>query len=551
MLVKAKMPHLRAAIVATRNFSISSIDDLRKYIKCDINDLEHPNKVPGVKELAETSITQIMKPTVIFGDYDVDGLMSTFLLKKLLRDIGVKDVSIYTPDRKTDGYGLNSNSVKNFISKFGKVKLGNIYLLDCGTNSKKEIAILRKHFDANIVIIDHHIVEPKAFSDNADIVINPRIGDSTKTGYCTGGLMYQIVSAFSKKVKDNRAIKTEEYIGYAGIATIADVADLDYNNRIIVANGLKNIKNCKEKGFKSLLNTANVDSESCSTRDISFGIAPRINANGRIKHAEIVSDLLFSTDPEEIEDLVAEIEQNNVNRKEIQKGITEEVLTQLEGFDRDSVLIYNEDWNPGVVGIVASRVVETFNVPSIVFGGADGKIKGSARSIDNINVKEIMDKIEHVFAVYGGHEMAAGATLKQEYADTAWDLFDEAVKEYKKENGIKGVNVYYDLELDKNSLKKIDDKFCDNIEKLGPFGSGNESLVFRANNVKCQKVYEWRSGSGGFAKIQGIGIDCFVYGQNMKEQMEGKTMDILFELSENFKDDANWAVTVKDFVVRS
>ena len=532
---------LLSAMISTRNYDIRNKEDLKNYISCNPDDLENYTKVPGMIESVKL-IDDKYKKVVIFGDYDVDGLISTFMLKKVLSQIGIKDVTIHTPDRKLDGYGLNPRSFLNFQKKFKNEKIDLLFMLDCGTNSKKEIQSIKDEFDnIKTIVVDHHIVSEGDFASNADAITNPRLSEGT-TPYCTGGLVYQLIRGLSERYP----ININEYTAYAAITTIADVAELDSNNRNIVANGLKSMDKCVEKGFRTLMEVAGVDPNNCSVRDISFGIAPRINANGRIKKAEIVDQLLSTDNLQTAKSLVKEINDTNEERKKIQRKIIEESINSLEGFDGNAILDYDEKWHPGIVGIVASRLVEEFNVPTIVFGGDNGNIKGSARSIGTINVKEAMDKIAHIFEVYGGHEMAAGATLKKEFKEEAPELFDKAIVEYKKENNIDGIPVYYHLSLKEETFKKFDESLCDKIEKLGPFGQGNEPLIFKVDNIKCTRVHQWSKNNGAFVKFGNAKLDCFYYGKDSKDSLEGKTMSILVEICENFKDGEKWAFAIKE-----
>jgi single-stranded-DNA-specific exonuclease len=326
--------------------------------------------------------------------------------------------------------------------------------------------------------------------------------------------------------------------------------EFDGNNRTIVANGLKMVNKCKEPGLHALFEVCKVDVSTCSTVDIGFKIGPRINANGRMENAMIVSDLLESTSHSEAMKLAVKIDMTNNNRRETQKGIFEEALEYLKMHEpKNSILIYNEDWNPGVVGIVASKLMDIYNVPTIVFGGSKGNYKGSARSLAKINVKQIMDDISYIFDHHGGHEMAAGAQLNKEYTDTAWDIFDKQVQIYKEEQDIHVVPLDYDATLPLSIFSKIDENFCDKVYMLAPFGMGNETPVFRVNNVHIDKVFQWKSNSGGFVIAEGLEFDIFVYMQDSKEKLEEKYIDILFEIGENFKDGHRWALVIKEFKI--
>ena len=355
--------------------------------------------------------------------------------------------------------------------------------------------------------------------------------------------MYQFVRNFDEKLAN-------KLLPYAAITTISDVSNLNYENRIIVANGLKQFNQIKNIGLKELMAISEIDDKNCSVTDVSFKLAPRINANGRIKHAEIVLQLLDVKNDDDAFKLALEIDGINKKRKELQSKMSNQAFEQLIDFNGVGIALYNKNWKPGIVGIVASKVSEKYRVPTIIFGQNEDKIKGSARSVNGINVKEIMDTIEHVFEQYGGHEMAAGATLKEEYATIIHEVFNEAVKNYKEKNGITNAIMYYDIKLKHETFFKINDSFCNSLDRFKPFGSGNEPFTFLVENIHCEKVKEWGSGNGAFLTIEGLDMDCFFYENNASEKLYNKNFDMLFQINENFKDDVQWALIVKDYKIR-
>jgi single-stranded-DNA-specific exonuclease len=240
----------------------------------------------------------------------------------------------------------------------------------------------------------------------------------------------------------------------------------------------------------------------------------------------------------------------NEKRKIHQKKIFNEALSKIKNQEnKHGILVYDEKWKSGVVGIVASKLVEKFEMPALVFGGEGNGIKGSGRSVDGINIKTVLDSISHLFSRYGGHEMAVGASLKNDLLSQAIVEFDKAVCDYKKNNKIEGRVVEYDIKLKLETFKKIDDKFCNNIYKFYPFGQGNKNIMFRVDGVKCESVKEWKSGTGGFADIDGLNMDCFIYGEN-SSNIEGQTIDILFQIEKNFKDDEEWAIAIREYGIK-
>jgi single-stranded-DNA-specific exonuclease len=218
---------------------------------------------------------------------------------------------------------------------------------------------------ADIVIVDHHIINPDQFSSNANVVVNPRLNDSTP--YCTGGLVYQLARQCAKTCQSVRQIR---YLPYAAIATIADVCTMTGSNRIIVKNGLDALKMCEDKGISALFKVAEIDRSRCNTENISFGIGPMINASGRVRVASKAFLLLRKQDPDKAMELAKELRQFNEESKEIQKTIAEEAIAKFEKErgSRNCALLYSDQWNPGIVGIVASKIVDKHKVPTICFG---------------------------------------------------------------------------------------------------------------------------------------------------------------------------------------
>lgn len=533
---------LTSAIIATRDVKIDTPKKLKAFINPNIRNLEDSANIHGMADMAQKVKDGNFKSVLIFGDYDVDGIFSTFMLEEVLKVCGVESVIPIIPDRAKDGYGLNSKSVKK-ICQLAPNDVDAIFLLDCGTNSRDEITKIKSKLnDPQFLIIDHHIIDKDKFSDNAFAIVNHRLGKKS-SAYCTAALIYFLAKELEKLGVEIK----HDLLPYAAIGTIADVSDLDMNNRILVYNGLKKLGQIENIGIQELIKVCGIDTSDCDVEDVSFKLAPRINANGRIDKAEFALELMHSTEEDDAFEKAVHINDLNDKRRKHQKKIFSEAIKQVGAdFDGEAILVYNKNWKAGVAGIVASKLVEKFGVPALVFGGEGDDIKGSGRSLGEINIKEVMDSVSHLFSRYGGHEMAAGASLKEEFLKTAFAEFKEAVSKYKEEKGIEGVVVEYDVKLKQKTFKRIDNAFCRKVHKFAPFGAGNRNIMFRVDDVTCESVKEWGSGSGGFVKLEGLNVDCFVYGENSGE-LSGKKMDILFQIEKNFKDDEDWAVVIREY----
>lgn len=544
MLRHAGLVPLFCTLISNRAFSdVRTKTDVQKLVTAPFSMIESPLDIPNMDIATKIILQNGEEDAVVFGDYDVDGITSSFMCERLLKDLGARSVDVYLPSRVNDGYGLNPKSVKNFLSICQK-DYALVVVLDCGSSSHDQIENIKERLpNAKIVVIDHHIISEDSISSNADVIVNWRLGDCTP--YCTAGLVYQLsrLCGREKRLNDN------DYLPYAAIGTIADVCEMVHSNRIIVRNGLEALSAVKDPGLLALLEISEVKIKDCNPEDISFKIGPLLNASGRIKVAKKAYRLLKSGTKEDAHKRACELKKLNEERRAIQQKIAEEAISQFEErkIPMKSALLYSEQWNPGVVGIVASKITEKYHVPTICFGMSNGAIKGSARSVQGINIKEVMDICSHIFLKYGGHEMAAGATLDPVCLETAWDTFNEAVLRYMDKNNIGEPSVYYDYEVDPDLLLKIDEVFCERLVKLEPYGSGNEMPVFRANNVFCSKVKEWRSGKGGFVNLDNTSLQAFGFFPELQDQLENCSVDILFSLVRSFLPGDKWQIKIIDF----
>lgn len=537
ILRKQGVAPIFCGLLSNRMFEwVKNKKDIGTLIESPLSLLEDPCSVANMDKAAEEFLSCEGKHIVVYGDYDADGILSAYLCEKLLLSLNAASVDTYLPTRIDDGYGLNKESVENFLA-LCKKKYYMLVALDCGTSSKLQIERIKEKLgNIKVIVIDHHIVDENNFSSNADYVVNPRLNNATQ--YCTGGLVYQLARQCSKT---SNAINHIKYLPYAAISTITDVCTLVGSNRVIVKNGLDALKMCQDPGICSLFKVAEIDKTKCCTEDISYSIGPMINASGRIRIAAKAFQLLRKQNEKEAMDLATLLKNLNEQRKKIQKCITEEAMIMFEAQkgEKNSALLYEEKWNPGIVGIVASKITDKYKIPAICFGSSKGAIKGSARSVGRINIKEVMDMCPDLFVKYGGHEMAAGATLSPEHLHDAWEVFDRCVAEYKRKHKIGDPIVEYDFEVDQDLLLRIDDTFCDRMSMLEPYGNGNELPVFFSKGVYLREVKVWKSGSGAFVNIDNTSLQSFSFLKNIK-LFEGQSVDILFSLVRSFMDISKW-----------
>ncbi|CDF58330.1 single-stranded-DNA-specific exonuclease RecJ [Thermobrachium celere] len=409
---------------------------------------------------------------VIYGDYDVDGITSTSILIRAFRKLGV-DVSFYIPDRLNEGYGIN----KEAIDYIKQLATDLIITVDCGITAIEEVEYA-KSIGMDIIITDHH--ECKEQIPNT-IVINPKRYDCTypNKNLAGCGVAFKLVQALWMKYNLSGF---EDFLDLCAIGTVADIVELTGENRIIVSEGIKKIQKSEKSGIKALKNVAGIS--DVTSYSIAFQIAPRINAVGRLSDARIAVELFTTTDEDKAMQIAKYLDQENRMRQKIEEEILNESLIMIQNYydlSNDRVIILSSPyWHVGVVGIVASRLVERFHRPVILLcEDKDGKCKGSGRSIEGFNLFENLLKCEDILVKFGGHELAAGLTIEK-------DKIDEL--RYRLNNLAKQVDVeiflpkmYIDMEM---TEEDITFETAEVIKKLEPYGFGNPSPLFYMENLK-------------------------------------------------------------------
>ena len=410
---------------------------------------------------------------MIFGDYDVDGTSSVALLSLYLESLGLY-VTKYLPDRKNEGYGISINAIDNAFKK--KQKL--IIALDCGIKAYKQVEYAKEK-GIEFIICDHHNPEkniPKALA-----VLNPKRKDC---GYpykelCGCGVGFKLVQAIeSRQSNDNQIIN---YLDLVALAIAADVVPLTGENRVLAFIGLQIINSNPKLGIHCLLKK-NIKKEY-TISDLMYYVGPRINAAGRIKHASLALELLMCNEINSAEKLALEIDELNTSRREIEKDITNQAIDQVENSSKklNSIVVFDSDWNKGVIGIVASRLVDKYYKPSVVFcESSEGFLTASARSIKGLDLYSVISQCKHYIDQFGGHKYAAGLTIKKEYLEGFKKRFENIVSQTIDNN-------VFEQELlieSKINLSEITPKFFRVLKQFEPFGPGNKSPMFLSENLK-------------------------------------------------------------------
>lgn len=414
----------------------------------------------------------------IYGDYDVDGITSVSLLIRAFDAIDYP-VSYYIPDRHEEGYGLNGSAIEQIAKSGAKV----IITVDCGITSVKE-ALLAQSLGVDLIITDHHECQdviPDAFA-----VINPKQSECSYPYKMLAGvgLAYKLATA----ILEEQILPVQDaLLELAAFGTIADIAPLDGENRVIAKFGLASISETKIPGFKALIECSDLANKKITAGHVGFMLAPKINAAGRIDDPKQGVVLLTTKDELLAAEIAAVLKETNDRRQQLEKDILDAAISQIEArsdFNKEHVTIaYGEDWNSGVIGIVASRLVEKYHKPSLVFSIMDQKAKGSARSVEGFDIFEALKKFGDYYEKFGGHEQAAGLTILQDRFLNWKEDFEAHCREQVAEYLLIPA-VHIDETL---SSKDVTYGFVEELAMLEPYGMGNPRPVFKLENVVIQK----------------------------------------------------------------
>ena len=416
---------------------------------------------------------------MVFGDYDVDGTSSVALITLYLESLGLKILK-YIPDRTNEGYGVSMKAIDLAISK--KLKL--IIALDCGIKAHNQVDYAKKN-KIDFIICDHHNPDEKL--PNALAILNPKRKDCKYPfkELCGCGVGFKLIQALDRDLTDNADLVN--YLDLVALAIAADVVPVIGENRIMAFLGLQIINSNPRIGIHSILKS-NLKKEYIIS-DLMFFVAPRINAAGRIKHAELALQLLISSNEEHANLLAKEIESLNSERRLIEKQMTIEAILQVEeDKECNSIVVYSSSWNKGVVGIVASRLVDKFYKPSVVFcESSNGMLTASARSIKGVDLYKIIKSCDDLVEQYGGHKYAAGLTIKKDNIKLFKKRFDDAVSEMQLNQPVeKEILIESKINFD-----EITPKFFRILKQFEPFGPGNKAPLFLTENLKLRgKPYE-------------------------------------------------------------
>ena len=468
------------------NRGIETPRDINSFLYTKLSGLIDPMLLKDMEEGAGLIISAFEKQETIavFGDYDADGLTSTALLVNFFSELGIP-VLYYIPDRITEGYSLTVDAINRLAEQ--KVKL--IITVDCGISNRNEIEYAQS-LGIDVVVTDHHQI-PENFSPVCP-VINPNRPDSEFPFRELAGvgvaffLAAGIRSCIRKKGWFKLAAEPDlrQYLDIVALGTIADMVPLTGQNRIIVSAGMEIMRTSRWLGIEAMKKICGLDNQAITSGDVAFKLAPRLNAAGRIGDKTSGIKVLVTENYSEAINTAKELNSMNSERQRIEGEIIEDIETnlipQLDLENKKTLLLARKDWHKGVLGIVASKLLERYHRPTVVLTIRDGIATGSGRSIDGFNLHESMTQLKHLFKKFGGHYHAAGCTLEKENIESlSQGLEDIARTVLKDEDLIPSITVDDCLRLSDLSIDSIND-----IRSLEPFGSGNPEPVFYSGNLE-------------------------------------------------------------------
>jgi len=479
-LVKNLSRELNISEILSRlliNRGITTKNKAEKFLHPSFNDLANPFLLAGMEKAVERikAAKEKGEKILIYGDYDVDGVTSIALLLSFFRELGLKSL-FYIPNRLTEGYGLNKEALK--LAHAQKVSL--IITVDCGITNSEEI-LFAKSLGIDIIITDHHLPEEGKRIESL-VTIDPMVGECPEElKYLAGvGVAYKLIQA----LKGNSATGGDlsQHLDLVALGTIADLVPLTGENRILVTEGLKQIKESKKEGIKALLRVSKLTDQEINPHHVGFLLGPRLNAAGRVASAKESVELLSTKSYEKANTIAKKLDKQNQERQEIQKDMFKEAcdLIKKEKLDSSySIVLIKEGWHPGVAGIVASKVVEKFYRPTIVLCLEKGIAKGSGRSIENFHLFSAIKRCKDLLLSCGGHKLAIGLTLKKEKIPQFKKRLEEEARRSISEDDFKK-KISIDSLL---SLQEITPSFLDDLKGLAPFGRGNPRPVFASRNL--------------------------------------------------------------------
>lgn len=522
-------PHLVSVLV---NRGITDFELARHYFRPSLEYLHDPYLMDGMYLAVERLLSARAsgEKILVYGDYDVDGTNGASMLYLYFKEIGC-NATFYIPDRLTEGYGISQSGVE--FAKANGIQL--LVSIDCGITALAQVEYANQ-LGVDVIICDHH--EPTEELPNAIAVLDP-LKPQCKYPFkslCGTGVGFKFIHAIARALGNESAI--EKYLDFVALATTADIVPLIDENRIVTRLGVDRINTAPRPGIRALVESAGLKIGSITTGQIVFGIAPRINAVGRLGDAKRAVELLVSEEYSSSINFARVLEQENLNRRKIDEGVFEEAQALVENYFKEfgdgPIVLHNEQWHPGVVGIVASRMVEKYYRPAIMMTTIDGIAKGSARSISGVNIHQALKQVEDKLLQFGGHKYAAGLSVDIDRIEEFREAFNSAIKEMLTEE-LLTPELHIDAIID---LAELTPKFLRVLKQFAPFGPQNMRPTFLAKDVRVTTLPRIVGRNHLRFKVakNNVTFDCIGFGLGeMLDRVKNKmnSIDIVFSIDES------------------
>ena len=530
-----KIPPLVARILALRG--LNDLDSARRYLSSSLrSDLPSPFLIAGMEQAAGRLVRALERKELIcvWGDYDVDGTTGTAVLVSFLREAG-GEVVYYIPHRIDEGYGLNPEGLKQLSSQ--GVRL--VVSVDCGISNYEEVELARS-MGIDVVIVDHHELPPNL--PPAFAITNPHRPDCSfpDKGLSGAGLAFYLIIGLRAKLREagwfgaSESPDIRRYLDIVTLGTIADMVPLTGVNRVLARRGLTELGGSTRPGVVALKQVARLPPGEISAGQVGFQLGPRINAAGRMDAGLKVVEMLTTESQEVALRIAQELDEHNRERQAMEAQVLEEALSQVDADpllkERYSIVLGREGWHPGVLGIVASRIVERFHRPTVVIAFSQGAGKGSARSIRGFHMVEGLRCCADFLEKFGGHEYAGGLSIKQEKFPSFLTRFEEIARNsLAPEDLIPVLEVDAELEFSEIGLSLVR-----HIETLKPFGIGNPEPLFVTKAVEVSERRDFSGGSRLRLRQGGKSLGAVVFGLEKDfPASPGANIDLVYRLTEN------------------
>lgn len=477
------MPRALCVVLVARGFL--DADALDAYLNPRLSRSLDPFLLPQMDRAVDRLIRAIKndESLVVYGDYDVDGITSTALLVRVLRALGLT-VHPFLPSRMDDGYGLGTEPVRRCIEAFHPSCL---ITVDCGTSSVEAVEAARAA-GVEVIVTDHH--EPGPHVANAVAVVNPKLGspDDPARLLAGVGVTFKLCHALLKRMRaegmDERGVDLRHYLDLVALGTVADMVPLEQENRALVRHGLAQINQTRWVGLRALIEVAGVR-EAVDTYHVGFMLGPRLNAAGRLGTATTALNLLLTDDAEAARGWANELDAANKERQTVEAEIVEQAFQQVDAWFRPDqhfgLVAAQQDWHPGVIGIVASRLCARYHRPIVMIAlDEQGVGRGSCRSISSFNIVSALDECASLLRKHGGHPMAAGLEIEASQVEAFKQQFNQVAKARLEGTDLRPVQ-RVDAWI---SLAEGDRVLQEHIERMNPFGLGNPKPVWAARGVR-------------------------------------------------------------------